>query len=371
MLSLAEQLPEVSSWVPEPLLPAWEMMISNPWLGPLLVATLFYILALVLRATLFLILHRLANLTESGTDDLILNQLKRPVFTTVFSFGLMLAVQVAQLPAGTVVLNNILFSLIVISWMRALFNVASLALEALGRQGRFNIIEARTVPLFDITAKLLIILFGSYSLLMVWGVNPVGWLASAGIVGIAVGFAAKDTLANLFSGFFIVADAPYKIGDYINLDTGERGRVSAIGLRSTRLLTRDDVEITIPNGVIANAKIVNESGGHAQSMRIRVDVGAAYGSSTEKVCEILQAIGDKHPDTLKHPEPRVRMRAFGASSLDFQLMCWIDHPQDRGRITHELLMQIYNAFADAGIEIPYSKHDVYIKEMPAAADKET
>lgn len=371
LLSLAEQLPEVSSWVPQALMPAWELIISNPWLGPLIIATLFYFLALLVRGTLFLVLHRLANLTNSGTDDLILDQLKRPVFTTVFCFGLMLAVQVAQLPMGTVTLNNILFSLIVISWMRALFNIAGLALEALGRQGKFNLIEARTVPMFDITAKLLIILFGSYALLMVWGVNPVGWLASAGIVGIAVGFAAKDTLANLFSGFFIVADAPYKIGDYINLDTGERGKVSAIGLRSTRLLTRDDVEITIPNGVIANAKIVNESGGHAQAMRIRVAVGAAYGSNPEQVCAILQAIGDKHPKTMNHPEPRVRMRAFGASSLDFELLCWIDHPQDRGLITHELLMQIYRDFEDAGIEIPYSKHDVYIKEMPKAPSTET
>ena len=99
--------------------------------------------------------------------------------------------------------------------MRAALRISSELLEQLSGQPRFAAVEERTMPLFDLSAKLLTILFGSYALLLIWGINPVGWLASAGIVGIAVGFAAKDTLANLFSGFFIVADAPYKIGDYI------------------------------------------------------------------------------------------------------------------------------------------------------------
>jgi small-conductance mechanosensitive channel len=179
-----------------------------------------------------------------------------------------------------------------------------------------------------------------------------------------VGFAAKDTLANLFSGFFIVADAPYKIGDYITLDTGERGKVSAIGLRSTRLLTRDDVEVTIPNGVIANAKIVNESGGPYLKMRARVSVGVAYGSDVDRVCEILQTIALEHTEVCSHPEPRMRMRGFGASSLDFDLLVWIEHPEYRGRIAHELYMQIYKTLTAQGIEIPYTKQDLYIKEFP-------
>ena len=195
-------------------------------------------------------------------------------------------------------------------------------------------------------------------------INPIGWLASAGIVGIAVGFAAKDSLANLFSGFFIVADAPYKIGDYINLDTGERGKVSAIGLRSTRLLTRDDVEITIPNGVIASAKIINESGGPSSKMRIRIVVGVAYGSDVDLVAELLMQVGTGHSEVCQQPTPRVRLRGFGASSLDFNLMCWIEQPQDRGRISHELNVLIYKLFAEHNIEIPYTKQDIHIKEWP-------
>jgi small-conductance mechanosensitive channel len=116
------------------------------------------------------------------------------------------------------------------------------------------------------------------------------WLASAGIVGIAVGFAAKDTLANLFSGVFIMADAPYKIGDYVVLDTGERGEITHIGIRSTRMRTRDDVEVTVPNSIMGNTKIINESGGPYEKYRIRVKVGVAYGSDIDQVEQLLMEI---------------------------------------------------------------------------------
>jgi small-conductance mechanosensitive channel len=101
-------------------------------------------------------------------------------------------------------------------------------------------------------------------------------------------------------------------------------------------------------------------------------VGVAYGSDVDQVCEILQRIADQHEELSGDPAPRVRMRGFGASSLNFELLCWIFKPEDRGRIIHELYMAIYKAFAAEGIEIPYTKADIYIKEMPrddtAAAD---
>jgi len=135
-------------------------------------------------------------------------------------------------------------------------------------------------------------------------------------------------------------------------------------MRSTRLLTRDDIEVTIPNGVIANAKIINESGGPWEKMRVRIKVGAAYGSDVHEVTRVLDQVAADNSEVCKLPAPRVRMRAFGESSLDFELLAWIDRPEDRGRISHELYMQVYDAFNTAEIEIPYAKRDLYIKEMP-------
>lgn len=364
MNPISEQVPDVAQWVPQALQPLWQTVEQYPLLGALIVAVVFYGLALVLRSILISIIGRLTGLTTSNYDSAIVAHLRKPVFNTVFFFGLILAVNVAQLSMGSGLLINLLASVIVASWMGATLTISTLLLDALSTQQRFTLIEARTVPLFDLSSKLIIIMVGSYVLLLIWGINPVGWLASAGIAGIAVGFAAKDTLANLFSGFFIVADAPYKIGDYINLDSGERGQVCAIGLRSTRLLTRDDVEITIPNGVIANAKIINESGGPTSNLRIRIVVGVAYGSDVDLVHDLLLKVASNHPDVCQHPEPTVRLRNFGASSLDYNLMCRIERPEDRGRITHELNVAIYKIFAEHKVEIPYAKQDVFIKEFP-------
>ncbi len=246
---------------------------------------------------------------------------------------------------------------------------ARIVLELIANnRGRFDLVQERTIPVFSMVMKTLLVGLGAYIFMLIWGINPTAWLASAGVIGIAVGFAAKDTLANLFSGISIIADAPYKIGDYIVLDTGERGEVTQLGMRSTRLLTRDDVEVTIPNAVIANAKIINESGGPWVKHRIRVPVGVAYGSDVDQVCSVLEQVTEDHPKVVKQPSPRVRMRAFGTSSLDFELLAWIDHPKFRGLIRHDLLRNIYKNFKKNGIEIPFPQTDIHLRSMPEQDD---
>jgi small-conductance mechanosensitive channel len=193
------------------------------------------------------------------------------------------------------------------------------------------------------------------------------WLASAGVVGIAVGFAAKDTLANLFAGIFILADAPYKIGDYIVLDNGDRGLVRHIGLRSTKLLTRDDVEITIPNSIISNSRIINQSGGPVKRFRLRIRFSVAYGTDIDQVRAITIGIASAEKLVLDSPAPRLRFRRFEASGIAFELLCWVKLPALRGRATDHLNEAVYKEFLREGIEIPNSKQDLYVKEMPPPA----
>jgi small-conductance mechanosensitive channel len=208
-----------------------------------------------------------------------------------------------------------------------------------------------------------VILFGvlAWVFMALWGIDGTAWVASAGVIGIAIGFAAKDTLANLISGVSIIADAPYKLGDYIVLDTGERGVVTELGMRSTRLLTRDDVEISIPNAVMGNAKITNESGGPKVDHRIGIPVGAAYGTLPGKVIDVLEQVARDEGLILDNPPPRARMRAFGESSLDFELLGWIRHPELRGLVKHNLLIEIERRFREEGIQIPFPQRDVYLK----------
>jgi MscS family membrane protein len=184
--------------------------------------------------------------------------------------------------------------------------------------------------------------------------------ASAGIAGFAVAMAAKDSLSNLFGGVTIFLDRPFRTGDYIVLDNNERGEVMQIGLRSTRIKTRDDIMITIPNSIITNTKIVNQSSPEPM-FRVRIKIGVAYGSDIKQVETILIGQVRSNPLAAQDPEPRVRFRTFGDSALEFELLCWAKRPHDRGRLMHELNTSIYNAFAEAGVEIPFPQRDVHIK----------
>lgn len=267
--------------------------------------------------------------------------------------------------AVTTAVVRVLVSLLILQLMRAALKIAPLVLTALSKApDRFRIVEERTLPLFDLVFALGILAITAYALIETWNLNLAPWLASAGVVGIAVGLAARESLANLFAGFSLIADSPYKLGDYVVLDTGERGKVTKVGMRSTRLLTRDDVEVTIPNSHMADTKIVNESGGPWVKYRIRLQVGVAYGSDVDQVVEVLEGVAQERDAVCAHPAPRVRMRGFGDSSLDFELLCWIDLPELRGRLSHQLYMDIYKALAREGIEIPFPQRDLWVRRLP-------
>lgn len=364
---ITQAINNLSSYIPDSWQPYWEQIQSIPLLAFIITVGLGYVLAKIAVMIFTKSLSQITKRTKNDVDDQLITAVRKPFFLTIFFFFLGVAVKTIGLSAGLEGnLIRILATLLVLSWMMRGFNVLHLLLDTLSRnRARFEIIQPKTIPLFELVGKILLIGLGSYILLIIWGINPTAWLASAGVIGIAVGFAAKDTLANLFSGFFIIADTPYKVGDFVNLDSGERGMVTHVGMRSTRLLTRDDVEITIPNNVIGNAKIINESSGRWEKSRIRIKVGAAYGSDSKQVCDVLMAVANQHDEVVREPAARVRFRSFGASSLDFELLVWIAQPVLRGRISHELHMQVYDAFNQAGIEIPYAKQDLYIKEFPS------
>ncbi len=357
---------DISYLIPDWLQPIWDFFTPYPGLLTLLLIAVAWLVGKALKFAITKSVTKLVKKTSNTIDDHLVEYLTRPLVLTTVTLALMLAVTAYRLPSSVHEASlSVLATILLFSWLRAGLRTARIVLEAVANNHhRFEIVQERTIPVFDMTIKILLIGMAAYFFLLIWGINPTAWLASAGVIGIAVGFGARDTMANLFSGISIIADAPYKIGDYIVLDTGERGKVTSLGMRSTRLLTRDDVEVTIPNGVIANAKIVNESGGPWVKHRIRVPVGAAYGSDVDEVCKVLQEVATNHPKVVQQPTPRVRMRAFGDSSLDFELLAWIDHPQSRGIIRHDLLMNIYKAFAENGIQIPFPQTDIHVRSMP-------
>ena len=337
-----------------------------PWIQALGMVAASILIAWIFDRFIISTLKRLAVKTKFEIDNRLIELLHGPIYSSIIILGLALAVHTLEpVKPFDFIIYSVLQSIAYLIWAVLILRITKLVLGHVARSDRhIRILHPQTLPLFENIANISIFVFAVYIIFSAWHVDMTAWLASAGIVGIAIGFAAKDTLANLFSGVFILADAPYKIGDFVVLDTGERGEVTHIGIRSTRLLTRDDIEVTVPNSVMGNTKIINESGGPGVKYRIRIAVGVAYGSDIDKVREVLVNIALIEEAVCEDPEPRVRFRAFGASGLDFELLCWIDQPVLRGRLTDALNCQIYKRFIEEKIEIPYSKHDLYIKEMP-------
>lgn len=344
-------------------------LIDEPWARAAAIAVGSLLVALVVELVVLRWVAALTRRSKTDLDDKIIAALRYPIFVSIALVGAYWASRELPLkPATATLLHNILQTIAVLFWASALTRLGTLLLRRASlRSMRLSIIQPRTVPLFDILTKILIVGGALYFVMLSWEINVTGWLASAGIVGIAVGFAAKDTLANLFAGIFILADAPYKLGDFVVLEGGERGRVTDIGMRSTRILTRDDIQITVPNAVIANAKIINETAGPYEKERVRVTVSVAYGSDVDQVRAALLSCVDGVEHVCAEPTPSVRFREFGDSGLKFQLLAWIDEPVLRGRVLDALNTRVYKRFREVGIEIPYAKRDLYIRELPATA----
>ena len=324
------------------------------------------VVAWIAEAVLVRVIGAIATRTATPLDDVALGILRRPIFLSIVLVGMAWAsTELPQLSDVHPYLYSLLGTVGVLVWAQAAFGLGHAVLEALSRRaGVTSIVQPRTVPVFEMVAKIAIVGAALYFMFLAWRIDLTAWIASAGIIGIAVGFAAKDTLANLFSGLFIVADAPYKVGDFIVLDGELRGQVTRIGLRSTRVLTADDVEITVPNAVIAGSKIVNETGGPSIAQRIAVPVDVAYGSDIDQVRTVLLRCAEGIPHVGTQPA-QVAFTRFGDSGLKFELHVWLASPAARGAVLDALHTAIYKAFQAARIEIPFPKQDVYIKEGPA------
>ena len=361
-IDIGSEVPSFSELLPEQMQPYWQLIEKYPVLEAVIIIVIFVVLAVLVRHFAVSLVSKLASSTKNNLDDQIVNALKPPIFKSIVAFGIIIGTRSAGFVEGSAqYIAPIVLTWVVLSLTRAVLKLSSSIISAMSRDTkRFQTIDVRTEPLLIIVSKIVILIVGAYIVLLIWGINPVGLLASAGIVGIAVGFAAKDTLANLFSGMFILADLPYKLGDYVNLDGGERGKVTHIGIRSTRILTRDDIEVTVPNGVIGNAKVVNESGGPRHRIRIRMNVQCAYEADLEEVIKVLVEVAEAQEKVCEYPAPIVRVIGFGESGIDLQLRGWIDEPQDRGFTQHILYMEIHKAFKQHNLEIPYPKRDINI-----------
>jgi len=190
------------------------------------------------------------------------------------------------------------------------------------------------------------------------------FIAGAGIAGVAVGFAAKDTLSNIIAGILLIVDRPFEVGDRIEVwntpaGTATWGDVIDIGLRATKIRTTDNIVIIIPNNEIMLRDIVNYTI-ITSKIRVRIDIGIAYDADIKKAKEAILEVARSAGWISTDPPPKVVVRNFGESSVDLQLRVWIEDARERMNTISYITDGVKEAFDRKEIEIPYPKRDIRI-----------
>jgi potassium efflux system protein len=187
----------------------------------------------------------------------------------------------------------------------------------------------------------------------------------AGALSVGIGFGLQNIVNNFVSGLILLIERPVKTGDWIVVG-GTEGHVKRIRIRSTQIETFDRADVIVPNSELIASQVTNWMLRDTTG-RVRVPVGVAYGSDTQKVREILERIAGEHPDVItKNPKlvPVVLFMDFGNSSLNFELRVYIRNIDHRLQVKSDINFAIDTAFREAGIEIPFPQQDLHVKNWP-------
>lgn len=198
------------------------------------------------------------------------------------------------------------------------------------------------------------------------GVDLQSLTVIAGALGLGIGFGLQSVAANFVAGLVLLFERPIRVGDRISLgtlDTGAvdtiNGYVQSIRLRSTRVVTPDNITLIVPNLELVTRTVVNWSLGEMR-MRIRLQVGVAQDSDPERVRAAMDDVARAHSGVLNDPAAEVRMLASTDSALVFQLLVWIPDPRQRGRVESDLRWALLRRFREDGIVMPFPQRDIRI-----------
>jgi potassium efflux system protein len=249
---------------------------------------------------------------------------------------------------------------------------AALWLSRLARTGIQTMADRqrRTVkPTFFLLSRLAyyaILIIGMVLTLSVLGLDFSNIALVAGALSVGIGFGLQTIVSNFVSGLIILFEGNIRVSDFLELESGMRGRVAAINVRSTILRTNDGIEVVVPNAEIIGTKVINWTMSDVYR-RIRVPFSVAYGTNKDKVREVVLEAADRVPLTLKdkpgYAAPKVRLTSMADSALEFELLVWVDRRPSKhlqGTIS-EYLWEIHAALETAAIEIPYPQRDIHIR----------
>jgi small-conductance mechanosensitive channel len=203
----------------------------------------------------------------------------------------------------------------------------------------------------------IIMVFAFILILPILGIDPSGLLVAAGFLGLVIGLASQSVIGNLVAGIFLVVERPLKVGDQVDVE-GKMGYVEDVRIMSTIIRTYDGVFVRIPNEKVFTTNISNLVTHVAR--RLEYVVGIRYRDDADKAVAIIKDIIDKHPITLKNPQPNVYVRELGNSSVDIMVRFWVPSPEWYP-VRRELLWKIKTTLEENDIFVPFPQREVWFK----------
>lgn len=252
---------------------------------------------------------------------------------------------IAQAAADSLI--NLAAALAVFAAFYILWRILKVALNvASARSGA----DATTVSFMQTLLKYGVLAIGCISALDIAGVRTGAVIASLGIAGLTIGFAAKDALSNLISGILIFIDRPFVIGDLVEVD-GQYGRVDRITLRSTRIITRDGKMLAVPNTEVINQTVAS----YTNFPNLRIDIAVTVGVEEDlsRVRELLLGILKDKPEYMSEPAPRVVVTALNDYNLALELQVWIVNEREHVELRFALRERIFETLREAGVDMPF------------------
>ena len=254
-------------------------------------------------------------------------------------------------------LGRMLVALLVLAVFVIVYRLIRAALHRVFGRSR---IESDAADLLLTTIKYVVLGLGVIVALDQIGINVTGLLAGLGVAGLALGFAAKDTLANFIAGVTILWDRPFRVGDRVEID-GEFGQVKKITLRSTRIHTGQNKVVIVPNQNVVTNKIIN----HTMQASLRLDVGfsVAYKEDIAAARDVVLALTKGDDRLRERPAPEVVLTELADSSVNLELRFWLKNPHLELPLDVEYREKIKHALDQAGIEIPFPHLSLFVERM--------
>ncbi|MBI4318468.1 MAG: mechanosensitive ion channel family protein [Chloroflexi bacterium] len=295
-------------------------------------------------------------------DDVVLSISEGLILPFFALVGTLVALQVSTLPPDVrAYANSVIAALLVL----AVTLIAARVLKVLIHLSLPKVEPlAQIVPVLERVAQIALWAIGLMIALSYLGADITPLITTLGVGGLAAALALQDTLANFFAGFYILADRPIRVGDYIKLSSGEEGYVIEIGWRSAKIRTLPNNVVIVPNQKLSQSIITNYHMPE-QRMSLLIPVSVSYDSDPANVEEILVDIAKtasrEIEGMLSEPEPFVRfIPGFGEYSLDFTLICQVREFVDQYYVQHELRKRIFARFAEEHIEIPFPVRTLHL-----------